>query len=188
MSDYWIALLRGINVGTAKRVAMSDLRAIVEGLGYRDVATLLNSGNVVFRHPAKINLRSKTSPARAIQEALVKRVGVSSSVIAITAPALDAIIRDNPLPKPSRDPAKLLVALVRDPAALAQLATLAKRDWGSEILTCGRAAGYLWCPHGSIVGEVFTAVNKTLGDGVTTRNWSTMLKLQALTKRPSTND
>lgn len=186
MSDYWIALFRGINVGTAKRVAMSDLRAVVEGLGYRDVVTLLNSGNVVFRHPARINLRSKASPAPAIQQALVKRVGVSSSVIAITAPALDGIIRDNPLAKPARDPAKLLVALVRDAAALAQLATLAKRDWGSEILTCGRAAGYLWCPQGSIAGEVFTAVNKTLGDGVTTRNWSTMLKLQALTKRPTT--
>ena len=71
---------------------------------------------------------------------------------------------------------------MRDAAALAQLAALAKRDWGAEILACGRAAGYLWCPDGSIAGEVFTAVNKTLGDGVTTRNWSTMLKLQALTK------
>src|SRR5687768_10366532 len=178
MSDYWIAFLRGINVGTAKRVAMSDLRAIVEGLGYRDVATLLNSGNVVFRQVSA----SKASPARAIQEALVKRVGVSSNVIAISAPKLDAIIRDNPLPRPSREPAKLLVVLVRDAAALAQLAKLAKRDWGPEILTCGRAAGYMWCPNGSIVGEVFTAMNKTLGDGVTTRNWSTMLKLQAMTR------
>ena len=51
MGDYWIALLRGINVGTAKRVAMADLRAVVEDLGYQDVATLLNSGNVVFRQP-----------------------------------------------------------------------------------------------------------------------------------------
>ena len=43
-----VALLRGDNVGRGKRVAMADLRAVVEGLGYRDVRTLLNSGNVVF--------------------------------------------------------------------------------------------------------------------------------------------
>jgi len=43
-----VALLRGINVGKAKRIAMADLRALIEGLGYTDVRTLLNSGNVVF--------------------------------------------------------------------------------------------------------------------------------------------
>ncbi len=43
-----VALLRGDNVGRGKRVAMADLRAVVKGLGYRDVRTLLNSGNVVF--------------------------------------------------------------------------------------------------------------------------------------------
>ena len=47
MTRRHIALIRGINVGRAKRVAMADLRALVEGLGYRDVRTLLNSGNVV---------------------------------------------------------------------------------------------------------------------------------------------
>ncbi len=48
----FVALVRGINVGTAKRVAMADLRALVEALGYRNAATLLNSGNVVFEGPA----------------------------------------------------------------------------------------------------------------------------------------
>lgn len=41
MHDRRVALLRGINIGTAKRVAMADLRALVEGLGYTDVRTLL---------------------------------------------------------------------------------------------------------------------------------------------------
>ena len=48
MAANHVALLRGINVGTAKRVAMEDLRALMGGLGYGDVRTLLNSGNVVF--------------------------------------------------------------------------------------------------------------------------------------------
>ena len=48
----YVALFRGINVGRAKRVAMADLRTLFEGLGYGDVRTLLNSGNVVFSAPA----------------------------------------------------------------------------------------------------------------------------------------
>ena len=69
MAGRHVALLRGINVGTAKRVAMADLRALVEGLGYGDVSTLLNSGNVVFTVPAKA---AKTSPATRIEQALEK--------------------------------------------------------------------------------------------------------------------
>ena len=95
------------------------------------------------------------------------------------ATALDAILRANPLAKPSRDPSRLLVAAVRDAAALGRLAALAKQDWGREELACGRAAGYAWCPDGISSGALFTAVNKALGDGVTMRNWATMLKLQA---------
>ncbi len=53
MSGRQAALLRGVNVGPAKRVAMADLRALVEGLGYTDVRTLLNSGNVVYTAPGR---------------------------------------------------------------------------------------------------------------------------------------
>src|SRR5204863_1567267 len=53
MAATHVALLRGINVGTAKRVAMADLRQLMTGLGYSDVRTLLNSGNVVFTAPPR---------------------------------------------------------------------------------------------------------------------------------------
>ena len=184
VGDYWIALLRGINVGTAKRVGMAELRAVIEDLGHRNVATLLNSGNVVFR-PARVR---KVSPGPAIQEAVARRLGVSASVIAMPATALDAILRANPLVKPSRDPSRLLVAAVRDAATLRRLAELARQDWGREELVCGRAAGYAWCPDGISAGVVFAAVNKAIGDGVTMRNWTTMLKLQQMTKTKETDD
>jgi uncharacterized protein (DUF1697 family) len=93
MGDCWIALLRGINVGTAKRIAMADLRATVQSLGYQDVATLLNSGNVVFRQPQG----AKAPPAPAIEQAVAKRLGVSATVIAMPVTTLDAILRTNPL-------------------------------------------------------------------------------------------
>ena len=176
--------MRGINVGTAKRVGMADLRAVVEDLGHRDVATLLNSGNLVFRPPRG----TKASPAPAIQEAVATRLGVSASVIAMPATVLDAILRANPLATPSRDPSRLLVAAVRDAATLRRLADLARQDWGREELVCGRAAGYAWCPDGISAGTLFAAVNKALGDAVTMRNWTTMLKLQQMTKTKDTDD
>ena len=65
MSTY-VALLRGINVGKAKRIAMADLRALLEDLGHTDVVTLLNSGNVVFRSGRKIPAKIAAEIAAAI--------------------------------------------------------------------------------------------------------------------------
>src|SRR5688572_4013562 len=75
-SEQYVALLRGINVGTAKRVAMADLRALVEGLGYQNVRTLLNSGNVVFGGPSA----SPGAVAARIERAFEGRLGFPSKV------------------------------------------------------------------------------------------------------------
>ena len=72
-----VGLIRGINVGRAKRVAMADLRALVEGLGYGDVRTLLNSGNVVFTAPRTTTARA----AARIEEGLATQLGVPARVI-----------------------------------------------------------------------------------------------------------
>jgi len=48
VAQRWVALLRGINVGKAKRVGMADLRTVVEELGYTDVKTVLATGNIVL--------------------------------------------------------------------------------------------------------------------------------------------
>src|SRR6185503_15578041 len=66
----YVALLRGVNVGKAKRIAMADLRALFEELGYQDVKTLLNSGNVVFTRPAS----SKADPAARLEKAIASEL------------------------------------------------------------------------------------------------------------------
>jgi len=81
VSERRVALLRGINVGRAKRLAMADLRALVEDLGYGDVRTLLNSGNIIFTVP-----RTKRGDAAArIEKAIASRLGVSARVYVLTA-------------------------------------------------------------------------------------------------------
>jgi uncharacterized protein (DUF1697 family) len=176
MTRRHIALIRGINVGRAKRVAMSDLRSIVEGLGYRDVRTLLNSGNVVFSVPGA----DRRSPAKRIEDGMTARLGVSARVTVLTADELAAVLADNPLGKLATDPTRLLVTILIDPADRKKLLPLTRQKWAPEALGVGKRAAYVWCPRSMLESPLFTAVTRLLGDGATTRNWATITKLQAL--------
>jgi len=171
-----VALLRGINVGRAKRVAMADLRAVVEGLGYRDVRTLLNSGNVTFTVPGT----DRADAAPRIEAAITKRLGVLTRVTVLTAAELAAAIDENPLLAVATNPSRLLVTVLTVPADRSRLAPLARQDWAPEALAIGRRVAYLWTPEGILVSQLAAAVNRVLGDAATSRNWATMLKLRAL--------
>lgn len=170
----YVALLRGINVGTAKRVAMADLREIVEDLGYEEVKTLLNSGNVVFSGKASGTARI----GLAIEKALTRQLRVSSKVVVVGAEDFSAIVKDNPLQRVAKDPARYLVGFAANAAPLRQLAPLSKENWKPEALAVGKRAAYLWCPDGIIRSALAKAVAKTAGDGMTLRNWATVAKVR----------
>lgn len=172
-----IALLRGINVGTAKRVPMADLRELFEGLGYTGVATLLNSGNVVFT--AKRDSAGKIEGK--IEQAIEKRFGFGSRVTVITAEELSAIVKENSLGADNHS--RLLVAVLKTSGDRTKIAPLAGRDWGTGRLALGKRCAYMWCPDGLLDSPLAAEVGRALGDAVTTRNWATVLKLQALVER-----
>lgn len=173
----FIALLRGINVGTAKRVAMADLREIVEDLGYDEVRTLLNSGNVVFQGKSTGTVRIASS----IEKALAKQLRLSSKVTVVGADELAAIVKENPLHRVAKDPSRYHVAFAANATPLRKLATLAREDWKPEALVVGKRAAYLWCPEGMIKSALSKAVAKAAGDTITTRNWGTVTKLVEMT-------
>ena len=174
----FVALLRGVNVGRAKRVAMADLRALVESLGCADVRTLLNSGNVVFSSP-----RADTAEtARAIEEALRDRLGVASRVTVLSAAELDEIVAENPFAGTAVEASRLLVAFCREDDGPRKLAPLLAEEWGTDALAVGKRAAYVLCASGILESALLESVTRVLRDGVTTRNWATVLKLQALTK------
>ena len=172
-----VGLIRGINVGKAKRVAMADLRAAVEGLGYRDPKTLLNTGNLVFTDP---DGDGPGDAAGRIEAAMADRLGVQARVVVITAAELDAIVRSNPLLDRAGDHSRLLVAVLADPADRRRLEPLLAGDWSPEAIALGDRAAYLWCPDGVLASRLPEAVGRSLGDAVTTRNAATMAKLAAL--------
>ena len=182
--DVRVALLRGINVGKAKRVAMADLRKLVADLGYGDVKTLLASGNVVFTAPgARPGGRSESGPAESasrIGRALEEATGISAHVVVLTAEEIDTIVDENPLLEIVDNPSRLLTSVTDDPVDLAELGPLLEEDWAPEALAVGSRAAYLWCPDGIHSSPLAKAVGKVLGDRVTARNWKTTRKLRAL--------
>jgi len=105
--------------------------------------------------------------------------GRISAVVALPQADFDRVLRANKLLAPGRDPARLMVGVVRGPAAMTALSRLARELWAAEELVCGKGAGYLWCPDGLAESPLVAAVNKALRDDVTMRNWNTMLKIQA---------
>jgi uncharacterized protein (DUF1697 family) len=172
----YVALWRGINIGGAKRVAMADLRTLLQELGFEHVRTLLNSGNAVFTAPADA---MGDAPLR-IQQAVADRLGVSARVVVLTATELHAACAGDPLYAPDRDPSRLLLAVLADASARSRLEPLLAQDWTPDELALGERVAYMWCPAGYIESQLVPALGKALGDAVTTRTWTTMTKLDAL--------
>jgi uncharacterized protein (DUF1697 family) len=154
---------------------MADLRDLFERLGHHDVRTLLNSGNVIFR----AGPRSREKAVAAIEAAIPKRFGFRASVLVLTAEELAAIVADNPLARPGRDPSRLLVAFVDSAQTLKRVQPLVGETRPPEILAVGPRAAYLWCPNGIIASKLMQAFTRATGDAATTRNWATVLKLLA---------
>jgi uncharacterized protein (DUF1697 family) len=171
-----VALIRGINVGRAKRVAMADLRALVGDLGYGDVRTLLNSGNVVFSVPGS----DRGDPAARIEKGMTERLGISARVTVLTVEELATVVAENPLGKTANDPSRLFITVLFDAADRKRLLPLERQEWAPDVLAVGARVAYLWCPKGMMESPLVTAVNRLLGDAATTRNWATMTKLHAL--------
>lgn len=174
----FVALLRGINVGKTKRVPMAELRTLLAELGYTDVVTLLNSGNAVFR-------AAKGTPAKhaaQIAAAISSKLKVDVPVIVKSAQELATIVAENPLAATATDPARLLVAFVQDAAALSGLAGIAPLVVPPEQFVLGKHAAYLNCETGILESKAGTALLGKAGKSVTTRNWATVLKLQALAR------
>ena len=168
-----IALLRGVNVGRGNRVAMADLRAVTESLGYLRPRTLLNSGNLLF------DAEPAPDHAARLESAFRERLRLTSRVTILTADELGTITAENPLAAVADQPSRLLVSVFRDPAAAVRLEPLLRHDWAPERLVLTTRAAYAWHPEGISSGELAEAVDRAGKDLVTGRNWATLLKLQA---------
>lgn len=171
----FVALLRGVNVGKGRRVPMAQLRELLTALGYREVQTLLNSGNAVFTARSG----STTAHAARIADGIAKSLGVEVPVIVKSTRDLAAIRAENSLAALADDATRLLVAFTASATDLRGLAALAPLVSPPERFLLGRHAAYLWCPRGLLVSRAGEALLGKPGRAATSRNWSTVMKIAA---------
>jgi len=180
-----VALLRGINLGRHNKVAMADLREIVSSLGHSDVATYIQSGNVVFTSRETDTARLATALERAIAE----RLEVRPHVVVLSSAELSKVVADNPFPAEA-DP-KCVHAVFRGtdlgPEEIAAVEDAEQRaqQKGSrdEARVVGRTL-FLHTPGGFGRSELATQMNRAGAAKVsaagTARNWATVTKLLSL--------
>ena len=170
-----IALLRGINLGSRNRVSMPDLRAALEAAGYEDVATLVQSGNILLTSAKK-----PKALEREISKLVLDEFGVESATVVRTRDELAGAIERNPIPDGPSIPKLFQVTFFSDEPDAAAVAKLAEQDFGNEqVEVIGREA-YAWHPDGVQKSKLARELGKGLGGDGTARNWNTVTKLLEL--------
>jgi uncharacterized protein (DUF1697 family) len=180
----YIVLLRAVNVGGTGKLPMADFRKLLEGLGFKNVQTYIQSGNAVFDAAG-----SAAKVSAAIAADLEKLMGTPAAVVLRTHDELNEIIHSNPFAaEAAADGARVHVGFLTGPPASAAAVNLdrivtqypTRRDrWHLAGKTL-----YLHLPDGAAETK-FTgkALDRALGVPATARNWNTVLKLQAMSAR-----
>ena len=173
----YVALLRAVNVAKTQ-VAMADLRAVLEKMGFAEVRTLLQSGNVVFREGGK----SSAQLEKLLEAEAKKRMALETDFMVRTAAEWEALVAGNPFPREAKaDPAHLLVMFLKDAPAPEAVGALQAAVVGREVVRAAGKQAYLVYPDGIGRSRLTTAViEKNLATRGTGRNWNTVLKLAAL--------
>jgi uncharacterized protein (DUF1697 family) len=171
-----IALLRGINLGPSRRVAMADLRTLLTDAGHGDVRTHLQSGNVVLRSDAEPD-----ALARTLEQQLADGLGMAIPVVVRSRVQLAAVLKRNPLGAVATDPKRYLVSFLSgkpDPAFVREIAAMELEP--ERFAAHGREL-YTWHPDGIQRSPLARlAGDGRLGVTATARNWNTVTKLLEL--------
>jgi uncharacterized protein (DUF1697 family) len=168
-----VGLLRGVNLGPTRRLKMAELRTAVESLGHTDVATYLQSGNVVFT-PAS---GATTGLGAAITAALRERVGLEAGVLTRTGAEMAAVATANPYDR--EDPTKVVVTFLERAADASPIDGVDLPGFAPEGLTVHGTEIYLDLPFGQARSPLLQALTKrkVFGTVGTSRNWRTVLAL-----------
>src|SRR5687768_15487184 len=180
MATTYVGVLRAINLGSHNKIAMSDLRAMLEKLGLEDPKTLILSGNVVFKSASS----AADKVERMLEAASTKHLGVTTDYFVRSAKEWQAIIEANPFAKQAKtDPARLVMMCLRDAPSPAQVKALQAAIKGPEIVKAAGRQAYIVYPDGQGRSRLtIQMIEKALATRGTARNWNTVLKLGDLAK------
>lgn len=179
--DRFVVLLRGINVSGANKVPMAELRTACTKDGMSDVATYIQSGNIVICASG-----STESIEAQFEKLLEKKFKVSVPVIVRRASDWPAYIKGNPFPRESESaPNAVMMALSKKTPDAKALEQLRERATAGEKVAQSGDAIWIHFANGVADSKLFRNFDKLVGSPVTTRNWRTVLKLGEMTKEPN---
>ncbi len=181
-----VALLRGINLGGRNKVSMADLREVVAALGHGDVATYIQSGNVVF----STGETDTAALAAALEQAIAASLSVPARVVVLSREELAQVTRDNPYAGEPNHKAVHAVFLDGDPGPdVAERVSAAQKAAGQQgsrdsARLIGRTI-FMHTPDGygrSDLAAALIKIGQKKNDTVagTARNWATVTRLLAL--------
>ena len=173
-----IALLRGVNVGGHKAVAMPELRDLLTQLGFESPRSLLQSGNLVFRGDS----RTDAELERLLEAEADKRLGLHADFLIRSAKEWREVVARNPFRKEAeRDPSHLVVMFLKSATNAKDVKAVQAAIAGSEIIRADGRHLYIVYPDGIGRSRLTNALlEKNLGIRGTARNWNTVLKLAAM--------
>lgn len=173
----YVALLRGINVGGARKLPMAELAAVFGSLGHGEVKTFIQTGNVVFTSPV-----ARAQLAKPLERAIDERFGLDVTVMLRTPAELKKVAAANPFPEAEATPSRLhVVFLERKPARKDVSALAPDRSPGDRAVVDGDHV-YLHLPNGAGRTKLtLDYVERVLRVRGTQRNWNTLVKLIELT-------
>lgn len=171
-----VALLRAVNVG-GRKLPMTELRKLCEGLGWSDVATYIQSGNVVFAADGK-----PEALERQLEAAIAKRFGFASPVIARSRAEWVKYPSGNPFPRAAKDePNRLMLLLSKSPPSKGAEAIIQARAQAGEQVKRAGDAIWIHFPNGSGTSKITPSlIDKAIGSPATSRNYRTVVKLQEM--------
>jgi uncharacterized protein (DUF1697 family) len=171
-----VALLRAVNVG-GRKLPMAELRALCREIGWGDVETYIQSGNLVFS-AAGGRLELET----VLEQAIAARFGMDVPVVVRSAGEWALYPAANPFPDAARDAPNRLMLLLskRPPLAGAEAGLQARAAAGEQVRVVGDGV-WIHYPAGSGTSKLSPSfVDRTIGSPATSRNWNTVLKLQEM--------
>jgi uncharacterized protein (DUF1697 family) len=172
----WVALLRGVNVGGARKVPMAQLRELLSGLGYDGVRTYVQSGNAVF----DADESSAAAVRRQVERAIEDAVGFDVLVTLRSREQLAEVVAANPFPQAAPEPKTLHVLFLSEPIGDERLAFLDADAFAPEQVALRGSELYLWLPDGLGRSKLAAAITeRKLGVAATARNWRTVETLLA---------
>jgi uncharacterized protein (DUF1697 family) len=170
----WIALLRGVNVGGHRKLPMAQLRTLVEGAGYGNVRTYIQSGNVVFT----ATIDDPGAAARSLEALILAETGIDTTVTLRSRDQLAAVIAAHPFVDRAEDPKHLHVSFCVGDLDDSGLRAADPARWAPDEVATGTAELYLHCPRGMGRSKLTPKlIERLVGGSATTRNWRTVNKL-----------